>query len=49
MGYVKVTNKVYGVNIDNTIVPGGPIKQKHATGEFTGIDFSKVDVKDRNL
>jgi hypothetical protein len=49
MGIVKVTNKVFGIAVENITVPGGPITQKYAEGDLSSVNFSKLERDERSL
>ncbi len=48
MGIVKVTNKVFGISVDNMLVPGGPVKAKTTQGDLSNIKFSEFENKEKN-
>ena len=48
MGIVKVSNKVFGISVDNMLVPGGPVKAKTTQGDLSNIKFSEFENKEKN-
>lgn len=49
MGFIKVSNVVYGFKMGDMIVPGGIKERKTTKGDLANIKFSELDKGGRSL